>query len=96
MSPEYMVLGRSADLETGFSATANEFSDTIAWDIREASDQEIQTWEDAAEILIHGSGTLTLYADAVEKYRQEAFRETGGPAPAGGGRSGRKRREESA
>lgn len=42
------------------------------------------------------SGTLTLYADAVEKYRQEAFRETGGPAPAGGGRSGRKRREESA
>ncbi|WP_150240966.1 alpha/beta hydrolase [Nocardiopsis quinghaiensis] len=63
------MLGRSADLETGFSATANEFSDTIAWDIREASDQEIQTWEEAAEILTHGSGTLTLYADAVKKYR---------------------------
>jgi hypothetical protein len=29
--------------------------------------KEIQTWAATAEILAHGSGTFTLYADAVEE-----------------------------
>ncbi|WP_159942085.1 alpha/beta hydrolase [Nocardiopsis sp. FR6] len=63
------MLGQSIDLETSFWATANEFSDTIAWDITGASGQQIQTWEATAELLTHGAGTLTLYADAVKEYR---------------------------
>ncbi|MET9794144.1 alpha/beta hydrolase [Nocardiopsis alba] len=70
LSTRGTMLGYTTDLEAGFRNTANEFTDTIAWNITEASAREIQTWQDVAEHLTHGSGTLNLYAAAVEDYRE--------------------------
>lgn len=70
LSTKSTMLGYSIDLESAFRNTADEFTDMIAWDITGASEREIATWQDVAEHLTHGSGTLTLYADAVEDYRE--------------------------
>ncbi|MFC9086336.1 alpha/beta hydrolase [Nocardiopsis dassonvillei] len=64
------MLGYSSDLDSGFWAAANEFTDTIAWDIRGASQSDIESWQAVGELLTYGSGALELYAEAVDAYRE--------------------------
>ncbi|SIO88288.1 alpha/beta hydrolase [Nocardiopsis sp. JB363] len=70
METRNAMLGHSADLESGFWAASDEFTDAIAWDIKGASVSDIESWQAVAELLTGGSGTLDLYAEAVEAYRE--------------------------
>lgn len=64
------MLGYSSDLDGSFWAAADEFSDTIAWNITGASQADIESWQAVGEVLTYGSGVLELYADAVDTYRE--------------------------
>lgn len=70
LSTRSSMLGYSSDLDASFWAAANEFSDTIAWDITGASQSDIESWRAVGELLTYGSGVLELYADAVDTYRE--------------------------
>jgi hypothetical protein len=65
------MLGDAETTDTGFRASAGEFTDLIAWDIVTASSTELMAWEEAAKALTYGAATLRLWASDIGTYRIE-------------------------
>lgn len=65
------MLGQSDDTYTQTCASADKFTDLIAWDISSASGDELMAWEETARALTHGAGVLRLWAEDIDTYLGE-------------------------
>ncbi|MDT0331452.1 alpha/beta hydrolase [Nocardiopsis lambiniae] len=64
------MLGHTGELDGTLQSTATEFAGAVAWDISDASQTDIQSWQDLAELLTGTGLALGFYADAVETYKE--------------------------
>ena len=64
------MLGHTGELDGTFQSTATEFAGAVAWDISDASQTDMQSWQDLAELLTGTGLALGFYADAVETYKE--------------------------
>ncbi|MFI6575642.1 hypothetical protein ACIBFB_07555 [Nocardiopsis sp. NPDC050513] len=65
------VLGRADDLGGSFDSAAREFTDVIAWDIRNLSEEDVQNWRDAAVTVTYAASVAEMWADAVRAFHTE-------------------------
>ncbi|WP_150240304.1 TPR repeat region-containing protein [Nocardiopsis quinghaiensis] len=65
------VLGRADDLSGGFDSAAGEFTDVIAWNIRSLSEEDVQSWRDAAVSVTYAASVAEMWADAVKAFHEE-------------------------
>ncbi|WP_083918045.1 alpha/beta hydrolase [Nocardiopsis xinjiangensis] len=65
------MLGQSDDTYTQTCASADKFTDLIAWDISSASGDELMAWEETSKALTHGAGVLRLWAEDIDTYLAE-------------------------
>lgn len=65
------MLGQSEDTYTQTCASADKFTDLIAWDISSASGDELMAWEETSKALTHGAGVLRLWAEDIDTYLAE-------------------------
>ncbi|MDE3724655.1 alpha/beta hydrolase [Nocardiopsis sp. N85] len=64
------MLGHTGELDGTLQSTATEFAGAVAWDIGDASQTDVQSWQDLAELLTGTGLALGFYADAVETYKE--------------------------
>lgn len=62
------MLGQSGDTDTQMRASADQFTDRIAWDISSASADELMAWEETSKALTYGAGVLRLWAEDIDTY----------------------------
>ena len=65
------MLGQSEDTYSQTCASAEKFTDLIAWDISSASSDELMAWEETSRALTHGAGVLRLWAEDIDTYLAE-------------------------
>lgn len=65
------MLGQSDDTYAQTCASADKFTDLIAWDISSASSDELMAWEETSKALTHGAGVLRLWAEDIDTYLAE-------------------------
>nr|WP_218909219.1 hypothetical protein [Nocardiopsis sinuspersici] len=65
------VLGRADDLGGSFDSAAGEFTDVIAWNIRSLSEEDVQSWRDAAVSVTYAASVAQMWADVVKAFHEE-------------------------
>ncbi len=65
------LLGRADDLDAEFNNTATQFTDLMAWNIRDQSAEELQLWRDAGTAIVYASSMIELWAQHVEDFKKE-------------------------
>jgi hypothetical protein len=65
------LLGRADDLKGGFDSAASEFTEVIAWDIRDLSEEDLQNWRDAAVSVTYAASVAEMWADVVKAFHEE-------------------------
>lgn len=65
------MLGQSDDTDAQMRSSADQFTDSIAWDISSASADELMAWEEASKALTYGGGVLRLWAEDIDTYMTE-------------------------
>lgn len=65
------LLGRADDLDADFNHTANQFTDLMAWNIRDLSAEELQLWRDAGTAIVYASSMIEMWAQHVEAFKEE-------------------------
>ena len=65
------LLGQAGDLDGDFNHAATQFTDMLAWNIRDQSSEELQLWRDAGVAIAYASSQLELWARYVEEFQEE-------------------------
>ncbi|NKZ00012.1 TPR repeat region-containing protein [Nocardiopsis alborubida] len=65
------LLGRADDLDADFNHTASQFTDLMAWNIRDLSAEELQLWRDAGTAIAYASSMVEMWAQSVEEFEEE-------------------------
>ncbi|WP_370012850.1 hypothetical protein UIS43_07215 [Nocardiopsis sp. LDBS0036] len=65
------LLGRADDLDADFNYTATQFTDLMAWNIRDLSAEELQLWRDAGTAIAYASSMVQMWARHVEEFEKE-------------------------
>ncbi|OOC55925.1 MULTISPECIES: TPR repeat region-containing protein [Nocardiopsis] len=65
------LLGRADDLGGSFDSAAGEFTDVIAWNIRSLSEEDVQSWRDAAVSVTYAASVAQMWADVVKAFHEE-------------------------
>ena len=64
------MLGHAGDADASLQNAADEFVGTLSWDISEASQQDLDSWQNLAELLTGTGLALGFFADAVDDHRE--------------------------
>ncbi|MFE1101221.1 hypothetical protein ACFW4K_11920 [Nocardiopsis alba] len=62
------LLGRADDLEGSFDSAATNFTDIIAWDIKEQGSENYQLWVDTAVSLEYAADVTSQWVDYVQHF----------------------------
>ncbi|MES0835716.1 hypothetical protein [Nocardiopsis tropica] len=65
------LLGRADDLDADFNDTATQFTDLLAWNIRDQSAEELQLWRNAGTSIVYASSMIEMWAQHVESFKEE-------------------------
>ncbi|MEV2278393.1 hypothetical protein AB0I72_22675 [Nocardiopsis sp. NPDC049922] len=65
------VLGRADDLGGSFDSAAAQFTDLVAWDIKDLSEEDRQYWRDAAVTVTYAASVAEMWADTIDAFRTE-------------------------
>lgn len=64
------MLGYSEDSDASLQSAANEFIGSLTWDISSASQKDLDSWQNVAELLTSAGLALGFFADAVDEYEE--------------------------
>lgn len=63
------MLGQSEDTYGQYRASAQEFTDLLAWEITSTASVEVTAWQEASEALTFGAAVMRQWASDIEDYR---------------------------